>query len=233
MGDHQPMSMGIARLAAAGCLTVLIPVASPVAAAPPYDFNDAAYLAPASSLPDWADTVARNEVEQQIIAECLTEETACHSRLKGIRHLLLKAQKLPREKQIRLINRYVNKRRYRDDRREYRVSSISNRKAVIRNNWSTVLDFVRRGGDCEDYATTKYFLLRELGLAADSMRVVVGYDRSEPFSIYFNPDYIGDCLKVLHCEGVKMEFTDSARQAVLRDGDGLSYVLMPVTPNAA
>lgn len=172
------MSMGIARLAAAGCLTVLTWVASLDAAAAPYDFNDAAYLAPASSFPDWADTVARNATEQETIAACLADETACHSRFIGIRHLLLKAQNLPREKQIRLINRYVNKRRYRDDRREYRVSSVSNRKAVIRSNWSTMMDFLRRGGDCEDYATTKYFLLRTLGFASDDLRVLVVYDRS-------------------------------------------------------
>jgi predicted transglutaminase-like cysteine proteinase len=178
MSDHEFMSMGIARLAAAGCLAVLVPVASPVAAAPPYDFAGAAYLAPASSLPDWADTVERNNAEQQTIAECLADESVCQSRLIGIRHLLTKAQSLPREKQIRLINRYVNKRRYRDDRSEHKVSSVSNRKAVFRNHWSTVMDFVRRGGDCEDYATTKYFLLRTLGFASDDMRVVVVYDGS-------------------------------------------------------
>jgi predicted transglutaminase-like cysteine proteinase len=172
------MSMSIARLAAASCLTVLISVAPPDAAAAAYDFDDAAYLAPASSLPDWADTVTRNEAEQDLIRECLADEAACHPRLKGIRHLLLKAQGLPREKQIRLVNRYVNKRRYRDDRSEYRISSVSNREAVLRNSWATVMDFVRRGGDCEDYATTKYFLLRGLGFTSDDMRVVVVYDRS-------------------------------------------------------
>ncbi len=172
------MRTGMSRLAAAGCLTVLIPVASLVAAAAPYDFDGGAYLAPASALPDWADTVARNAVEQEAIAACLADENACHARLKGIRHLLLRARELPREKQIRLINRYVNKRRYRDDRSEYRVSGVSNREALIRNSWATVMDFVRRGGDCEDYATTKYFLLRALGIASEDMRVVVVYDRS-------------------------------------------------------
>ncbi len=39
------------------------------------------------------------------------------------------------------------------------------------------MDFVRRGGDCEDYATTKYFLLRTLGFTSDDLRVLVVYDR--------------------------------------------------------
>ena len=37
---------------------------------------------------------------------------------------------------------------------------------------------MQRGGDCEDYAVAKYFLLRELGFPAEDMRVLVTYDRS-------------------------------------------------------
>ena len=75
------------------------------------------------------------------------------------------------------MNRYVNKRRYRRDRTQRKVSAISNQPAVFRNHWSTIMEFVSRGGDCEDYATTKYFLLRALGIASDDLRVLVIYDR--------------------------------------------------------
>jgi predicted transglutaminase-like cysteine proteinase len=51
-------------------------------------------------------------------------------------------------------------------------------QAKLRNQWSTLLEFIDRGGDCEDYATAKYFLLRELGFQPEDMRVVVSFDRS-------------------------------------------------------
>ena len=38
---------------------------------------------------------------------------------------------------------------------------------------------MRRGGDCEDYATTKYYLLRRLGFSADQLRIVVTWERGE------------------------------------------------------
>ncbi len=147
MSDHESMSMGIARLAAAGCLTVLTWVASPDAAAPSYDFADAAYLAPASSLPDWADTVERNDLEQRTIAECLADESVCQSRLIGIRHLLTKAQSLPIEKQIRLVNRYVNKRRYRDDRSVRDYHAVLAVRSAPGSTWLLESDnTIQRGG---------------------------------------------------------------------------------------
>ncbi|MDX6752449.1 transglutaminase-like cysteine peptidase [Geminicoccaceae bacterium 1502E] len=43
--------------------------------------------------------------------------------------------------------------------------------------WLTPLEFLEAGGDCEDYAITKYFLLRELGVPAEALRLVVVRDR--------------------------------------------------------
>ena len=39
------------------------------------------------------------------------------------------------------------------------------------------ITFLRNGGDCEDYAIAKYFTLRRLGFAAESLRIVIAYDR--------------------------------------------------------
>jgi len=52
----------------------------------------------------------------------------------------------------------------------------SRRGRVPRSHWSTLYEFLDAGGDCEDYASSKYFLLRQLGLAAEDMRVVVTYE---------------------------------------------------------
>jgi predicted transglutaminase-like cysteine proteinase len=39
--------------------------------------------------------------------------------------------------------------------------------------WASPVEFLRRSGDCEDFAVAKYVALRQLGVPADDMRVVV------------------------------------------------------------
>lgn len=136
------------------------------------------YLANASALPAWAYTLERHIDERSIILDCLAAEDRCEGRLKGLRHVILKGATLDADDQLRLVNRYINRRRYRRDRKQISLSVADGGEAKLRNHWSTLLEFLERGGDCEDYATAKYFLLREMGFAAEDMRVVVSYDRS-------------------------------------------------------
>ena len=63
--------------------------------------------------------------------------------------------------------------------------------------------------------------------------VPVEYERDEDFVVYFNPDFIADCLKVLETESVTISFTDAQRQAVISDGEGFIYIIMPVTQSQA
>ena len=39
--------------------------------------------------------------------------------------------------------------------------------------WAAPAEFLSRSGDCEDYCIAKYFTLRELGVPADAMRIVI------------------------------------------------------------
>ncbi|MDH3441839.1 MAG: transglutaminase-like cysteine peptidase [Gammaproteobacteria bacterium] len=136
------------------------------------------YLAEASALPAWAHTLERHADERSIIEDCLADEAACDGRLRALALVIQKGADLKPDDQLRLVNRYINKRRYRRDRRQLSLSVAEGGEARLRNQWSTLLEFLGRGGDCEDYATAKYFLLRELGYQAEDMRVVVSYDRS-------------------------------------------------------
>jgi predicted transglutaminase-like cysteine proteinase len=61
------------------------------------------------------------------------------------------------------VNATVNARTYRADESVWGASDY----------WATPAEFLRRGGDCEDFAITKYFLLRELGVPAEAMRIAV------------------------------------------------------------
>lgn len=132
-----------------------------------YSFDTAEdFFAPATNWSAWQDTLDRHQSEREIIHQCLIDETTCTRRLKGLRHVLLKGADLDVEQQIRLVNRYVNRHRYKDDR-------VSSRSAAG-NQWETLTEFLDRGGDCEDFAVAKYFVLRELGVDAEDMRIVIG-----------------------------------------------------------
>jgi predicted transglutaminase-like cysteine proteinase len=164
----------LGRLTASSVLCLLL--AAPVNAA--YEFaGDDDYLTAASALPAWSDMLARHARDQQLIRQCIDDETTCEGRLRSMRHVIVKGASLSEDKQLSLVNRYVNRRMYRRDRTMPAPSVSANGEEKLRNHWVTLLEFMQRGGDCEDYATAKYFLLRELGFEADDMRVLVTWDR--------------------------------------------------------
>jgi len=133
----------------------------------PYSFETAEdFLAPAATWPAWQNTLERHRSERDAIYQCLSDEDTCTQRLKGLRLVLLKGADLRLEQQIRLVNRYINRHDYKDDR-------VSSRSAAG-NQWETLTEFLHRGGDCEDFAVAKYFVLREFGVDAEDMRIVIG-----------------------------------------------------------
>ncbi len=135
------------------------------------------FLATAMAWPAWAQNLERHTSEREAIRQCLEEESACSGKLKSLRTVLVKGAALDRDRQLRLVNRYINKRRYRGDRRQTSLSVVPGGEAVLKNHWSTLLEFLKRGGDCEDFAVAKYFLLRELGFPAEELRVLVTYEK--------------------------------------------------------
>lgn len=71
-----------------------------------------------------------------------------------------------RMQQLRKVNTYFNKWPYRLDRENWGK----------REYWASPPEFVKKSGDCEDYAIAKYYALRELGVPASSMRIVALMD---------------------------------------------------------
>lgn len=75
---------------------------------------------------------------------------------------------LPARAQIDAVNRWANAKPYIEDWMNWGVSDY----------WETPPEFVRRGGDCEDFAIAKYFSLIRLGFSPADLRVVTVYDRN-------------------------------------------------------
>ena len=154
---------------------ILVIVAVPSLAV--YDFDDSGeFLAPASQWPSWHQTVRRANEEEIQIQSCLENVEDCTRKMKSLRVILTKGEGLEAIKKIDLVNRYINRfRRYSRDyaetveREEYRLR--------VYQKWSTLLEFLERGGDCEDFATAKYSILKTLGFPAEDLRILVVFDR--------------------------------------------------------
>jgi predicted transglutaminase-like cysteine proteinase len=110
-------------------------------------------------------------VEREIVARCRAEPEHCASPA-AVRFIALVDDARRRDGRDRLdaVNRAVNAAlRYVSDLVQHGVPDL----------WSAPLASLAAGaGDCEDYAIAKYEVLREAGVAAEDLRLVVGRDLS-------------------------------------------------------
>lgn len=144
-----------------------------------YEFDtEDSVLADSSSLKSWYDTILRGKEQDIVISRCLESRDACPSYLRPLRLILQKSIDLETEQKVKVVNRYVNRfRRYKNDKQSTYTNELG--KVYVRQDWVTVSEFFRRGGDCEDYATTKYQILRRLGFEPEDLRIVIVFDRFE------------------------------------------------------
>jgi predicted transglutaminase-like cysteine proteinase len=76
-------------------------------------------------------------------------------------------QGLPLDKMAARVNSYVNETKYILDNRNWGQSDY----------WATPVEFVQKGGDCEDFAIAKYTALRSLGVPEERLRVAIIHDK--------------------------------------------------------
>ena len=140
-------------------------------------FMDAVPIADIQLLTSWHVVIDQMEVEQEQVLNCIMDKDSCSGKLRSIALLITRSEELNPDQKIRLVNRYINRfTRYRADPRE--TISLNNQEFGVSQQWVSLLEFLRRGGDCEDYATAKYQLLRMVGFEASDLQVVVVYDRT-------------------------------------------------------
>lgn len=116
-------------------------------------------------LPQWLSVLERHLLEDVPEGDCSEGFlTTCH--LRRWFEFLESVRGLPREEQIFQVNRYVNKKEYVLDLNNYGREDY----------WAIAREFLYNGGDCEDYAITKFFSLKWLGYSPDEIRIVVLQD---------------------------------------------------------
>ena len=77
-----------------------------------------------------------------------------------------KAAGLGLKEKLKLVNDFFNRMPYRTDREVWGVEDY----------WETPREFIQKSGDCEDYSITKNYAMRDMGLPAKEMRIVVLQD---------------------------------------------------------
>ncbi len=101
-------------------------------------------------------------------AERCAEHTGRDCGLDGWERFLDKVGGKSRQEQMKAVNRFINKVRYREDSANWDKKDY----------WAAPGEFFATGGDCEDYAVAKYYSLKHLGFPEERMKIVVLKDRS-------------------------------------------------------
>jgi predicted transglutaminase-like cysteine proteinase len=114
------------------------------------------------SLPQWREVARQLPHEAAVVRACL-KGTCGSPAARRLAAFVAKGAGHDRSTQLRTVHELVNKQPYREDIEQFERDDL----------WQTPLDFARRGGDCEDFAIAKYFVLRLLGFPAADLRIAV------------------------------------------------------------
>ena len=116
--------------------------------------------------PKWTGVVARFR-EQAEIPDDACGAVAFHPcEIPGWREFIASLHGKELKAQLEAINDWSNKHAYIADQLNWGVSDY----------WATPYEFMEVNGDCEDYAISKYYSLRALGVPADRMRIIIVQD---------------------------------------------------------
>ena len=113
-------------------------------------------------LPQWLSTLERHITQDVPEGQCTDGFfNKCH--LNNWFAFLEGLKDKPRAQQLDEVNRYANEKTYIIDLDNYGVEDY----------WAVAKEFLYNGGDCEDYAITKFFSLRWLGYGQDELRLLI------------------------------------------------------------
>ncbi|MGI9419536.1 MAG: transglutaminase-like cysteine peptidase [Geminicoccaceae bacterium] len=153
-----------------GFLAVLLGVAAGpgVAGTFPPLFDTVEYRGESlAALPQWQRVLGEVERETSYYRDCDDARNPCEPRALLAWRAMIKSLRGDEPlAQLRAVNRFVNRWQARTDQDNYEKIDY----------WASPLTFLKRSGDCEDYAIMKYVSLRQLGFDPEQVRLVVVRD---------------------------------------------------------
>ncbi|WP_300127544.1 transglutaminase-like cysteine peptidase [Desulfovibrio sp.] len=120
-------------------------------------FGTVEFRRPLSTLPGWLDVLDRNAASPIFNPARQFNRTTTWAMLRE------RAQGKSPLEVLKLVNTFWNTWPYREDMVNWGKPDY----------WAIPAQFLKKSGDCEDYAIAKYFTLRELGFPPEDMRIVV------------------------------------------------------------
>lgn len=111
------------------------------------------------NFPKWRGVVERFNTEMASCAQGECDKATWKKFLDSLRSYDLSTQ-------TKTVHKRLNDKRY--------ILDIVN--WGVNDYWATPFQFMRKNGDCEDYAIGKYMVLKALGFPVDKMRIVVLMD---------------------------------------------------------
>jgi predicted transglutaminase-like cysteine proteinase len=111
----------------------------------------------------WTDMLARAAAERKSAQGVCTSRAEAHCIPAEWQRLIERLRGLDLRHKIALVNRAMN-------RHPYVPTAVNWHRAMY---WESPFEFLRHGGQCQDYAIAKYLLLRAAGVPAAQMRIVV------------------------------------------------------------
>ncbi|MFT4300950.1 MAG: transglutaminase-like cysteine peptidase [Desulfovibrio sp.] len=147
-------------------------------------FGTVEFKRPLSSLPGWLTLLKRNAKDPIFIPGKYFKKNVTWDNFKE------KAKGKNPMDLLRYVNSFWNTWPYKEDIVNWGVEDY----------WAIPAEFLKKSGDCEDYAIVKYFTLKELGIPSENMRIVVVRDTVRNLAhavlaVYLNGDaYILDNL---------------------------------------
>ena len=123
-------------------------------------FGTVEFKRPLSTLPNWLDLLKRNVKAPIFTPGKYFKKNVTWDNVKE------KAQGKSPMELLRYVNTFWNTWPYKEDIVNWGVEDY----------WAIPAEFLKKSGDCEDYAIAKYFTLKELGIPYENMRIVVVRD---------------------------------------------------------
>ncbi|NQZ13796.1 MAG: transglutaminase-like cysteine peptidase [Alphaproteobacteria bacterium] len=97
------------------------------------------------------------------------KKPSSHVEINALKSDLASLQGLPLSKMVSRVNSIMNEKRYITDKVNYGKNDY----------WATPIEFLTKGGDCEDFAIAKYTALRMLGVPENRMRIAIVQDQQK------------------------------------------------------
>jgi len=118
-----------------------------------------------SAFTKWISMISRYD-------EQLNSADANTPNVKAWKEMVDGAKSLSDNEKIEAVNSFINKFRYIEDNKNYGKSDY----------WATPIEFLSKGGDCEDFAIAKYVSLKALGFKDEQLRIAIVDDKLKGIS---------------------------------------------------